>query len=468
VKKMMGILLILVLVLPVVSFAQSQAASGSSDSLEYKWGGALRLRNEYWKNWKDMNNDVLDNRNFFRVKTSLWGQVDYTKDYTGFIKLTNEFKPYTYLGGSVSTLPDKNPNKKGYQFMIDEVLVDNLYFDVRNFLTLPVDLRIGRQDFLGTYGEGFLIMDGTPQDGSRTFFFDAAKATWRIDPNNTLDLILINDPRDDDVLPVINRDEYKLIYATSPKYYLLNTTREKASVLYWKNKAVKGLNLEGYYIYKTEDDKGGAGLQAEETRLNTVGSFAKYTMASCILRGQLAYQFGEYGDEDREGLGGYAWIDHDFKDTQWSPQLSVGYVYLSGDDSSTSKMEGWDPLFSRFPLWSELYLLSYASETRIVGYWTNLSMPGVSLKFKPTDKMKLTFAYYYLMANENPPTFASTKVFSFDSKQRGQLPQARIDYKFDKKGNITGYFLAEYFKPGKFYVNKDPAVFLRTELQIKF
>jgi hypothetical protein len=144
-----------------------------------KYGGAERMRYEYWGNWLDMDNCQLDTRSFFRFKTSLWGQMDVDQDFTLYAKLTNEFKAYTYFGGATSSAPDKTADKKGYRFDINEVVFDNLYADMKGFMGLPVDLRLGRQDFLGTYGEGFLIMDGTPQDGSRTFYFNAAKAHGR-------------------------------------------------------------------------------------------------------------------------------------------------------------------------------------------------------------------------------------------------------------------------------------------------
>ncbi len=35
---------------------------------------------------------------------------------------------------------------------------------------------------------------------------------------------------------------------------------------------------------------------------------------------------------------------------------------MSGDDPSTDDNEGWDPLFSRWPKWSELYIYSLATE----------------------------------------------------------------------------------------------------------
>ena len=73
-----------------------------------KWGTYLRLRNEYWKNWFNMKQrkDSLGNREFFRIKASIWGKfgfgdfmpngMDIAEDTSLFVKLTDEFRPYVY------------------------------------------------------------------------------------------------------------------------------------------------------------------------------------------------------------------------------------------------------------------------------------------------------------------------------------------------------------------------------------
>jgi hypothetical protein len=430
-----------------------------------KGGMAFRIRNEYWKNWKDMDNDQLDNRNFFRIKSSLWGQAGVNENLIFYTKLTNEFRAHTYFGGTSGSFPDKTASKKGYHFDINEVVFDNFYMDAKNLFGLPLDIRLGRQDFLGAYGEGFLIMDGTPQDGSRTFYFNAAKMSLRANEENTFDFIYINDPRDEEILPVINRT--KLVKASDPTSdkipQLLNTTDEQGFVLYWKNKSLKKLLLENYYIFKLEAEEGGSGYQAQKGKLNTFGTFAKYDLSPWTIRGQLAYQFGHYGNNDRRAIGGYAYVDKDFKDVLWSPQVSLGYSYLSGDKLGSSKNEVWDPLFSRYPWISELYVNSISAETGIPGYWTNLSSYGTSLTLRPTKKLKLSLWYYYLRANAQ---VASSTIFSGTGKSRGQMPQVRLDYTFNK--NFSSYVLAEYLFPGSFYKDRDPALFLRTELMIKF
>jgi hypothetical protein len=427
------------------SFAQINKIKEASGNRNFKTGTYLRLRHEYWKNIFDLETDAKDNRNYFRIKACLWGKLDFSEDISLFAKLTDEFKAYTYFYQSTS-------RKKRLHFDINETVFDNLYLDLNNFLDLPLDLRIGRQDFLGTYGEGFLIMEGTPLDGSRTFYFNALKATWHMDGKNSLDFVYINNPRDDIFLPVINEDK-------SPQR--LNVTDEEAYLLYLKTRPAKHMYLENYYIYKREDDDSGSKLQAKKGIINTFGSFAKYDFSDYTLRGQLAYQFGDYGANDREGLGGYIFLDRSFKEYFWSPRASLGFVYLSGDDPSTNDNEGWDALFSRWPWVSELYSLTYNSESGI-DYWTNLQMWRLKITLHPAKKAKLTMWYNFLRANENP----LGSLFG-TGKDRGHLPQLRLDYAFTK--NIKAYILAEYFLPGDFHAaSADDALFLRTEFSFKF
>ncbi len=432
---------------------------------KFSWGPYLRLRYEYWKNLKDMDNDQKDNRNFFYIKTSLWGKVDFNADTSIFAKLTNEFKAYTYFGGTASLIPDKAESKKGYHFDINEVILENLYLDENNFLSLPVDLRLGRQDFAGMYGEGFLIMEGTPQDGPRTLYFNAAKASWQADEKNTIDIIYINDPRDEEFLPVINR--LRLRNATNPSLdrqpQLLNTTDEQAGVLYWKNKKIKNLVFEAYYIFKYEAEEGGYGYQAQKGSVNTIGSFANYALGTLTFRGQIADQLGSYGSDARRGIGGYAFVDKAFNGIAGSPKVNIGFVYLSGDNKNTAKNEGWDPLFSRWDWLSPMYARGMVAETGILGYWTNLRIYRASLTLKPTEKINLYLWYNFLQANKQ---VASTAILSGSGKNRGHLPQVKVEYMFNR--NVTTFFWAEYLIPGNFYKDRDPAVFLRTELQLKF
>ncbi len=441
---------------------EGEGKSAKDDGIKFKGGIYERARYEYWRNWRDMNNDTLDNRSFFRFKTSLWGQVDINKNLGFYGKLTNENKVYDYYAGAAT---DKSATKKGYHYDPHEVVFDNLYADVKEVAGLPVNLRIGRQDLAGQYGEDFLIADGTPQDGSRTFYFNAVKASWTANDENTLDFVYMIDPRTDEYLPVIN--EAHLHNYANPGLdkvnQPLNTTDENGYMLYWKNKSVKDLSLEPYYIYKQEDNEGGTGYQSRRSIINTMGTYAKYKMGTWTIRSQLAGQFGSYGEESRSAMGGYTYFDKNFPDVKLKPTASIGYIYLSGDNPGTTKNEGWDPLFSRYPWISELYNLSMVSETGILAYWTNLGCVRTNLSFITSGKSKLNLWYNYMLANETIP--AST-VFSGKGKERGHLFQGKFDYAITK--NINTYVMFEYLIPGSVYKDKSHAAFLRTQLELKF
>lgn len=410
----------------------------------YEAGGYLRVRHEYWKNIFDLENSGKDNRNYFRIKTSLWGKAGFGDNISAFVKLTDEFKSYTYYYQGAG-------GKKNARFDIDETVFDNLYADIRNCAGLPLDLRVGRQDFLGGYGEGFLIMDGTPLDGSRTFYFNAVKAAWNINADNSLDMVCLASSREDDML-IINE---------KVPHQQLNTSDERAFMLYWKNRSEREFSIENYYIYK-EEDGGGSGLQAEKGEINTIGSFMKYNGIPWRIRAQAALQAGDYGEHDRRGYGGYVFVDRDIDTFPGRPVISLGVVCLSGDDPSTDKNEAWDPLFSRWPWLSELYALTFNGESGM-GYWTNLQLWRVEASVRPGEnRLKLKLAYNFLRALETPSGAAFGR-----GKTRGHLPQVRVDYELAE--NVNAYVTAEYFLPGNFYPDdRDSALFLRTEISFKF
>ena len=321
------------------------------------------------------------------------------------------------------------------------------------------NLRIGRQDLIGLYGENFMICDGTPGDGSRTFYFNALRTSWTVDDKNTLDVIYINNPRDDIWLPVMNGQ------TRWP-----NITAEEGYVVYLKNKSIKDLAFEPYYMFKREDDDYGSYMQSKTGKINTLGVFSKYSIAPWTFHAQIADQFGKYGSEDRTGQGGYLFADYDVRDCPLKTQFSAGYVYSSGDDQGTSKNEGWNPLWCRFPIYSELYAQSFQYESGN-SYWTNLQMYRLGVTVKPTEKAKFNLSYSFLRANELVTGVSANYNFSGTGKDRGQLILSKLDYTFNK--SVSAYLLGEYFIPscGKhgFYTNEaDPGIFVRTQLEFKF
>ena len=457
----------------------------------YKFGASERIRQEIWDNIVDLEtlSPAVDtpankgsrntnyDRNFFRFKTSLWGSADFNKDTGLFLKLTSEI--YYNIG------PYRQPaGSKGTRFVKldeNEAVIDNLYFKANNVFGLPVDLKIGRQDFLGPdmYGEGFLIADGNPNDGSRTFYFNAAKAKWRINENNSIDFVYISNQQLDTYMPA-----WHTSVPNAGTYYnnhkILNASDEQAFVLYSRNKLSENLSVEPYYIFKKEEEfnfpitasKQKSLSVTPELDLNTFGARAVYKYDPWTLGGEFAYQFGDYdGGGDRTGYGGYIFGSRKFADMKLKPEVELRFVYLSGDDPSTSDNEAWDPLFSRNPYWNELLIYTQIYEQiqngyAIPGYWTNLQLYMAKVKMALTPDTNLSLAYQYFRANEWANPLKPFKAMFDHGYERGHVPTLFLTHKFNKY--IDAFLQYEYFIPGDFYNgDAENGQFIRWQLQFK-
>lgn len=445
-------------------FGAALYADSALAEIKTDFGGSFRLRQEYWENTTDLQTSATHtDRDFFRLRTSVWGKADLNNDVGAYLRLTNEAR--YYIGNYKPSFEADTSNRQNFD--ADELIIDNLYFGAKNIFTLPIDVRIGRQDFLGMYGEGFVILDGTPADGSRSFYFNAAKATWKITKNNSVDLIYISDPRTDQYLPSLYPARQASGYEGNKR--ILNVSSEEGVVLYGKSKVNDNLLLEPYYIYKSEDPFG----SNARLNLNTFGARAVVTAGAWKVRGEFAHQDGQYTSvKDRKADGGYLFVGQKFEKVAMKPEWELGYVYLSGDDAKTANThEGWDPIFSRGPQWNELYIYTIISETSAdggayPGYWTNLHLYKAGLKLALASATNLALSYQYLRADHATSGLSST-MFTNSGMERGQIATLMLSHSFTKQ--IDGYLQAEYFIPGNFYVdNAHKAAFLRWQLQYKF
>ena len=446
-----------------------------AEPVTFKYGASERIRQEIWDNVITLKtlpekNSYYD-RNFFRFKTSLWGGADFDNGVGLYLKLTSEV--FYHLG------PYEYPrDKKGHftQLEENEMVVDNLYMKANSVFGLPVDLKIGRQDFLGPdmYGEGFVIADGTPGDGSRTFYFNAAKAKWRINENHNVDFVYITNQFQDNYLP-----SWHTAIENSSTYYehkrILNASDEQAFMVYGRDKLSENLTVEPYYIFKKEEEmqKPPFPVATPGLDLNTIGARAVYQMAPWTFGGEFAYQFGEYDDinRDREGYGGYIFGKRKFADMALKPEFELRFVYLSGDDPDSEENENWDPLFSRNPYWNELLIYTQILEVMpdsggIPGYWTNLQLYMAKVSMELTPDTKLALSYQYYRANEQANPLAPNSAMFNDGYEKGHLPTLFLTHKFNKY--MDAFFQYEYFIPGDFYDgDAENAQFLRWQLQFK-
>ncbi len=417
----------------LASMGLAQADTG------FSWGGDARFRLTSLNEIPLSTGGVFPDFQFNRNRVRVWGQYDPNEDMTFRLRLVNEWR---YYDDSKTDSTAWDPS--------EETVPDHLYAEFRNLWDGKLSLRIGRQDMI--YGTGKVILDGTPGDGSRTIFFDAIKASIKLDANQ-IDLFALYNHDHDDL--TMNDKDRSLINITPVEQ------DEAALGIYVKNKSFEQVPLEYYYVHKKEYiDMGIADVD-----LNTAG-FRVMPKFGNGLSGNLevAHQWGDKGGDD---IGG------DMVDASLSfkpaflpsikPSFVAGYYYLSGDDSQAagSDNDEWHQVFARWPQISELYVYSYIGATDSIGGWTNLQTAYVGMNMVPFAGSSLQLRYYDLKADENDGKGGGS------GRDRGDLVTAML--KFKVTDNLTGHLRGEWLDPGNYHAAgiKD-STFARFNLEYKF
>lgn len=423
----------------------------SAADINLDWGGDIRIRNVHFADIPIVVGGVTrENINhFWRFRTRLWGHADLTENISVKGRIVNESRRYY------------QPTDQSSWDSLDEIVVDQLYVDFNNLLGEKVDLRIGRQDLI--YGTGKVILEGTPKDGSRTIYHNAIRLRYRANETCTLDVLgIYNSPENELAINSRDRD----LTGWDPAY---NDLTESGGGVYLQSKRFASTPFELYYLFKNEStwtDRSGTAMP--ERDINTVGFRVMPKLADTVDAAlEAAYQRGEIDDAAGSDQDGYMvdatinWHLPILEDLK--PCLSVGYYGLSGDDPDTADDEGWDPLWARWPQYSELYI--YAFDADGAGRWSNVSMPHVNASVKINDNLKLRGMVGLLNAmEENGPGAGD---------ERGLLGTLRADFVLAKgllgeTDKLFGHLIAEYLDPGDYYEVDDAAHFVRCELSYAF
>ena len=451
------------------------------------WGFDERLRAVYSNNMLTLDGDTVGHeREWQRFRSRLWGLFTPAENLAIDTRATWEWRNWcnsyetgsTYSGAPGRGVGLANPSAINW----DEVVFDRMNFSLKKLLDTPTTLTVGRQDLF--FGNGWLVGDGTPLDGSRTFFLDAVRLTNQVNEKNKLDLIYIEQQAaSDQWLSPINDQERNF-----------TEQNERGAIAYWTNTSLEKTQIDVYYMWKhdslPEVPPGAFPAQyppfwARKSDIHAVGARAERTFDEHWKgRAEFAQEMGRQGNagatgvvQDMQALCAFGFngrLDYLLNDPAKNG-LHVGYEYLSGDDPGTkSTDEGFDPLWGRWPQWSELYLYTWATETRI-GEASNLHRVNLGWDTDLTPKWRLMTEYDLLFADENTGgNLLSNKYwgpdggFSDHGKFRGQLLVAKLIYKYAP--HITGHLWTEFFFPGNYYsaARNDPAVFLRYELMLTF
>lgn len=416
----------------------------------WEHGGGLRVRLVRMENAIDLGTggDPDPTRKFFRIKSQLWLQRRFSPTTSVYARLNNESRAYFECESCDSRF--------------DEIIVENLYLETTRLFGLPVGLRLGRHDLF--YGDGFVICDGTPLDGSRTSYVNGALLTFTF-RQWAFDAFVTWNRRREQYLPRVNN-----------KYTPLLESNGLVTGLYFKRllppDQASSYLLEHYYIF--EEDRSPGRIAS----FHTLGTRLAFPLYFLGLSGEFAYQAGRAPEYKfllvERGIIGPQTI------TAYGIQLKArtgfnrpvpvdltgGYIHLSGDDPVSQKEhEGWNPILGRWPQWSELYIYTLLVEAFLqpmdqgVAFWQNLKAPFVKIEVRPRPEISCEARHMWMGQTQA----ASTLPVDADPSHRGSLLVLRFSWK--AAGRFSGHLLYERFEPGDAYVpSAGNASFMRFEV----
>jgi hypothetical protein len=441
------------------AFAQS-ADAAKTEKPAYSGGGDFRLRFEAYNNVQTLGTETWHNREYFRARMRIWETVNLTDEITFFGRLAAE--PRYWFNGSKAQFEDKWEGKY--------VAIDNIYAKWATKCDCGSwALTVGRQDIV--FGDGWLVTDGTPIDGSFTNSFDAARITLDVkDIKTKFDIIGIdNRALVDGRLPVLGHRK-----DPSGSVYTNQEQNEQGVIVYASNKSIKNLQVDGYLIYKDDDivtsaPKGYNG-QTYTTGIRLVGT----PEAHWLYSAEGAYQWGRRNRAtalDFRDVSAYAFngkLTYMLKDSM-NNQFSFVTEYLSGDKLGDSTDGMFDVLWGRTPRISEVWSATYSTETGRNLQYNNLFRIGGSWSIQPWKGGSITTTYNALFAPVDGPTrnaSSANALFTRDSGFRGHLFSVVLKHKFSD--HLSGLILGEACPMGDYYKNDDLMTFLRTEILYSF
>ena len=428
------------------------------DAPRYDFGAALRLRYVDFNNVLALGSEVDPHRRFFRIRTRLWGERWFSPGWRFFIQLNNESRSYLQCESCRSKF--------------DEVIVENLFFEFTNHGNNPMGLRIGRQDLF--YGDGFVICDGTPLDGSRTAYTNGVLLTTAI-PDWAFDIFAVWNRKKDEWLPRIN-NQYKPLLEYD----------EFVGGLYVRgfkpDQAPRPYTIDYYYIFSEEE------TSDRFASINTFGARLEAGIGRARITAEAAYQAGRApesrfvladttlaGPQTIAAYGGEAQVT--LKPLERFPaSISGGYVHLSGDDPFTrNKFEGWNPLMGRWPKWSELYIYTLAAEAAVqpmgqgTAFWQNFKAPHLGVSITPYPGIDIEARHMWMWADKSIPLDPNIDPLSLEGqmqpKHRGNLLAMKVTWRVPAGVPVSGHVLYERLDPGDYYgSDARTADFFRVEL----
>jgi len=456
-----------------VSASFHAAAQEAEKKSPFSAGGDVRFRIENRSYWPATAGTGVGlgtaEELYLRNRTRVWGKYE-EGDFTAYLRFANEFRHYE------KPTFERNPARNKRDKFPDEIFIDNLYFDFKNVADM-VTFRIGRQDI--RLGSGRLVSDGTPGDGSRSVFFDAVRATIRLDDTkkNLLDIVGTYN-RYDDPLTIWLGDKMDsnikdlTRYRSGPAPKNLSEMDEYGTIAYLTLGESKTLPTEFYYIWKGNDEWKDRDNIRGSRNIHTVGARALPKFDNGFSAEiEAAGQFGNVAATDTaKSRDIAAWMlaaSATWKGEQTcKPVATLGTILLSGDKNSWngttdgSTDNSWDPVFNRATWIAEIPANMYDNNR-----WSNLAFIYAEAAADVAKGHRLSSQFGTMYALE--------KDYGAKGNERGMFVNARYSFPvFNDKGiNISGALYGEMMFLGDYY-NKpsaaNDAYFARFEIVARF
>ena len=421
----------------------------------------LRLREVYTRNLFRVDDTTGADYHWQRYRTRWSTKWALNEDVDFNTRLVWEF--WGHCAPEPGT-PNVNPFFTNTNYDFDEAIFDHFNIQIRNAFDMPLTLTIGRQDII--LGTGWLVLDGTPADGSRTIFFDAIRAQYDLSETAKLDLIYVQQYDDEEqYIKPFNH------HAVQDRRHLTQDNDERGFIFYLTNKAESGQQQELYYMYKNDEQSDWAtslGRTGQNADIHTIGGrLAGPLDDNWSYSAEMAKQFGDRNGNSLQALGGNSKLMYAFNDDKKS-EVHAGYEYLSGDDPDSSADEQFDTMWGDWPQYQrggdlQSYLWTFEGK---LGEVSNLHRLGVGHSFKPSDVWTLATDYNLMWADENSEATGGSPSFSSGDNFRGHMLTGLLTYQCCK--NFRTQFLVDYFIPGSYYEDGDDAYFARVNMEWTF
>jgi hypothetical protein len=330
--------------LSLILLLLAAAPRAGASALEPLLGIRIRqeiLPNAYWFDPKE------GDRNWIRYRSRVGLRARAGEEHAFELRFAHEFRKIYEPDTKVDT---------------DEMVVDHLFWSWKRAGSGGFALTIGRQDI--AWDGGFLVMDGTPLDGSRTQYQDAvrleiprARGTWDL-------ALLWNSKRDD------------FVVAGEEKRALREADERAVAVRF-----VAPSGAEASLIGMGEEDPDHRSPDRTTWTLGLRRAAKQGETLRWLVEGALQRQASASG-------AGFAWAGNASRQGKLGEKTtgSIGFFYYSG--AASDDLAAFRSPYGRWPKWSELCVYTLIGEGG-VAEWQNLASPVFTIRHTPVDRVAL-------------------------------------------------------------------------------